>query len=250
MRAQCLADFLKNSEAVSRYNKVYILPIPSSRDGVMIGGVDLTLGAFVDALCEGDLVLGYGLSRDIAERISSRGAVLCESLLDEAFLLENARLTAEATLGILASLGKRSLSDMRLGIVGYGRIGRALLSMLLYLGAHTLVYTGRDEVIFELSSLGVRALGYEEFDASEVDAIINTAPSDVFWRGSGEALLRSGAQIIELASGDNFGDGTSRGLKISKYPSLPSRMFPVSAGEAWARSVERFLFDRQKRCPL
>ena len=102
VRAQHLADILKNSELVSRYNKVYILPIPSSKDGLKINKSDITLESFTEGLSGGELVVGYGLSKAVRESILSKGAELCDSALDEAFLSENAVLTAEATLGILA----------------------------------------------------------------------------------------------------------------------------------------------------
>ena len=240
LRAQSLVDYLARGNALSRYNKVYVLPIPSSRDGVLVSGTSTPLDEALRGVNRGDLVIGYGLSAAFAKRIGDIGASLCDSSRDEKFLLENARLTAEAALGILLGIGGRSLSDMRVGIVGYGRICLALLSMLLYLGARVTVFTRRADVALELASSGVSALGYADLGGEPLDALVNTAPSDELWRVSGESVCSSGARVIELASGDNFPEGVSRGLNVTSYPSLPARCFPVSAGEAWGRSVERF----------
>lgn len=241
VRAQYLVESLRCSGLLLRYNKVYILPIPSSRDGVKITGTDFALESLADSVGKGDLVVGYGLSDELCRGIISSGAMLADSSRDEEFLLENARITAEATVGILLSLGERSLSDLSVGIVGYGRIGRALLPTLLYLGARAVVYSGREAQRLELSSLGVSALDYKEASPDDVDVFVNTAPSDVLYRGLGNALRESQRTVIELASGENFGGGADDGLDVRKYPSLPSRAFPRSAGEAWARSVERLI---------
>ena len=242
VRARYLVNSLMQRETLSRYKRVYILPIPSSRDGTKIMGTEITLESFADSVGDGDLVVGYGLSDELCRRMISSGARIVDSLRDEEFLLENARLTAEAALGILLSLGERSLSDMRVGIVGYGRIGKALLPMLLYHGGGASVYTGRESVRLQLSSLGISALDYKEASSRDVDIFVNTAPSDVLCRSlacQGESRIT----VIELASGDNFRGGASAGLEVRKYPYLPSRMFPMSAGEAWARSVRRILSE-------
>ena len=55
------------------------------------------------------------------------------------------------------------------------------------------------------------------------------------------ALGLSGVKIIELASGNNF----PMCKDIIRLPSLPARMYPISAGRAVADSVLRMLGEKQ-----
>jgi hypothetical protein len=68
---------------------------------------------------------------------------------------------------------------------------------------------------------------------------VNTAPAVIFDTSSG--AVPDGLRIIDLASGDNFPGLAS----VEKYPSVPAKMFPLSAGRAWGRSIERFMRNLQ-----
>ena len=51
-----------------------------------------------------------------------------------------------------------------------------------------------------------------------------------------------GLRIIDLASGDNF-----TGIEgVEKYPSIPAKMFPESAGRVWGRTIERYIVNKLK----
>ena len=70
-------------------------------------------------------------------------------------------------------------------------------------------------------------------DLSGLDVLINTAPAPIFTKES----IPEGLRIMELASGENFAGIPG----VEKYPSVPARMFPYSAGRAWGKAIERHL---------
>lgn len=236
LRAERCRDILAASDRASHYSEVILLPIPTTRDGLLLSGTDIPL---LDAVAYADpdtLVVGYGITEEAREVMSSFGASVCDIAEDEGFLSANAELTATAALGIILGSERRAPADIRIGVVGYGRIGKRLTEKLLYHGAYVRVYTGRDSVRLELAEAGVSSGEFPIRSSTiDLDILVNTAPAEVFSGVSGAEL--EDLRIIDLASGAVF----PLGAAVEKYPSVPSRMFPESAGRIWAESVERFL---------
>ncbi len=235
-RAEACAGLLSSSGVLSRFERVIMLPIPSTKDGELVSGCDVSLEDALSASGGGTLVIGYGIPVSLAAAVERAGAAVCDSLYDEEFLCENGELTACAALGILLNSEKRVPRDMKIGIVGYGRIGKRLTRLLLYLGASVTVFTSREGVRLELGECGVATqMSIADADLSGLDLLINTAPARIFDTDTG--AFPDSLRVIDLASGLNF-PGVET---VEKYPSVPARMFPYSAGRIWFESVERFL---------
>ena len=182
----------------------------------------------------GGVYLGYGLPAFFRDGLFERGATVVDAALDEDFLLGNARLTALATVGHLFMPRDRSPEELSVGVVGYGRIGRALVRCLLALGVCVRVYSTRESAVHCLCASGVDAELVKVGDPiPEVDILINTAPSQIF---DVATPTPTGTDILELASGENF-----PGRKITRLPALPLRYFPVSAGRLYGEALLRAL---------
>lgn len=235
LRAQSCEGRIKESRLASRFEEVIILPIPSTRDGVTVNGCQVLLEDALSGVSESTLVLGYSLPNAVKDAARSFGAAVCDSELDESFVLENAELTAVAALGIILDTEKRAPRDLSVGIVGYGRIGSRLTRLLLYLGARVRVYTTKERTMLELAECGVPSVLCDAVaDLSDIDILVNTAPARIF---DPSLSCLDGVRIIDLASGDNF----PKASRVEKYPSLPARSFPITAGRLWSESAERFL---------
>ena len=228
-------------ESTPGVERVILLPIPSTRDGVHLFGSEITLSDILRDVGVGDLVLGYSIPDSVAEYITSRGACLCDAARDEEFLDENARLTAIGTLEYLLTVSSRAPQDLTVGIIGYGRIGGHLARILLFLGAKIIIYTSKNLTRVELGALGVenRGIDYSAPDLGDTDALdvlINTAPTRLdgcFPDGKIPPTL----EVIELASGNNFGGVVG----VVKLPSVPERSYPKSAGQAYFRAAQRYM---------
>lgn len=210
--------------------ELILLPIPST-DGGLVRGTDIALGELVNCTGADSAVVGYALPADFVGALKCRGAFVFDLYNSEEFLTLNAALTAEAALGIILSSEPRAPRELKIGVVGYGRIGKRLVSLLMFLGASVRVYTTRESVALSLGEAGADAeLITEGVDFSGLDLLVNTAPDSLF-----SSLARGGRtpRIIELASGDNF----PKGLAVERYPALPSRVYPESAGKMVAEAV-------------
>ncbi len=222
------------------FERVILLPVPTTRDSLHLCGTDKLISDALGEVGEGDFVIGYGIPTKDTEKIKRKGAVVYDGAYDEQFLVENAEITAIGALGYILTELDRIPSDLKIGIVGYGRIGRALSRLLLFLGAELTVYTSKDLTRVELGSMGVRSArtpeGGEELPfARELDLLINTAPTPL--SRSVAHLKDSGLRIIELASGNNF-EGLSY---VERLPSIPDRAYPISAGRAYFHAIQKYM---------
>ncbi len=221
--------------------RIVILPIPTSRDGVHISGTDRLVSEVSGAVTPKDAVCGYAIPKKDKEMMLCRGARVYDAALDEDFLLKNARLTAEGTLGHILTSSKKSPKDMKIGIIGYGRIGKYLASMLLSLGAGVRVYTSKNDTRVALGECGIEseymAAGDEIIpNIQGLDIIVNTAPKPLYKTFS--LGIPQGLSIIEVASGDNFA-GVSGVLRL---PSIPDRLYPESSAKLYFDGICRHLF--------
>ena len=234
-RLKRAAEILGKASALSKYSELVILPIPTTKDGVHLTGCDTALEDIAATVGDGAFVLGYGIPKDLVERLEDAGAVVCDALGDEVFLEENATLTAFGTVGIMLTSAKKSPAELNVGIIGYGRIGRQLLRILLFLGASVRVYTRKNSTRLDLSRLGIDASLSSDGDYGGLDYLINTAPERVLGEGEARAAVACG-EVIDLASGDNFPEG----LPITKLGGIPGLMYPISAGRIYAEAALRY----------
>ena len=70
-----------------------------------------------------------------------------------------------------------------------------------------------------------------------LDVLINTAPRCITDIAGVELLYASGVSVFDLASGENFG-GSER---VVRLPAIPDRVFPKSAGYAYADAICDYL---------
>ena len=238
-RADACIEYLRGAQVVGRFENVVLLPIPTTKDGKTVLNTKVDINELIESIDAGTVVSGYGMPDDFLREARGKGALVIDLLDDEDFLLENAELTALAALGIYLTSTKRSVRDTRVGIVGYGRIGKRLTNLFLYLGAAVRVFTSREGTRLDLCEWGVTTeKSTNDADLSGLDLLINTAPASIFDKKSIPPSLR----IIDLASGDNFG-----GIPwVEKYPSIPAKMFPESAGRVWGRTIERYIVNNLK----
>ena len=153
---------------------------------------------------------------------------------NEYFLIENARLTAEAFLSVWQEKTKTSLCSKKVLISGYGRIGRYLAKFLSSLGAEIYIYARREETVEKIKRDGFSFANLSY--SPKTDAVINTAPAVLFSREL-IAKIPNKVFIFELASSSGFEDIE----RVIRAPALPGRLLPKSAAEAIYKAVISYL---------
>lgn len=236
LRADSCIEYIRETKIADAIERLILLPIPSTRDKITILNTKVYISDVLDVIDGKTVISGYGLPEAFVQEAADRGACVLDLSEDEEFLLANADLTAVCALGVILNSVRCAPGDMRIGVVGYGRIGKRLTEIFLYFGSFVRVFSSRSDTRLDLGECGVASsVSSGDADLSGLDILINTAPARIF----DPAVIPRELRIIDLASGDNF-----PGVEgVEKYPSVPARMFPESAGREWGRAIERYLVN-------
>lgn len=243
--AETLRRFLRAEEAGElprSVRRLIILPIPSSRDGVHLTATELTVSEVLGEVGFGDAVAGYGIPKACREMLTARGAAVYDAAEDEQFLLANASLTAIGAVGYILTEFSLAPSDLKFGVVGYGRIGALMVRYLLFFGAKIRIYTSKKLTRLELGECGVETVpmsrGGGKIDLDGINCLINTAPVSLA-ESFPCARVPDGVRVLELASGDNF-SGVSG---VERLPSIPDKFYGKSAGAQYYTAIKKYVSE-------
>ena len=181
---------------------VLILPMPAlaGTEAVRAEGGGVPLADILDAAAPGALVCG-GMLGPAEDLLRAHGISFFDYAKDEALLLQNAELTAEAALPLLLARLHCPLAGSRTLICGFGRIGKLLARKLRALGADVTVSARKPQDLELARILGYRRVRTESLtDAlTQYDGIVNTVPAPLI---GPEQLpsIRTDCALLELAS--------------------------------------------------
>lgn len=153
-------------------------------------------------------------------------------LQDPLYLAENANITAHCAVRLALEHLPVVLPGCRILVIGWGRIGKCLASLLRQMGAIVTVAARK-----EYDRAMLEALGYDTTDISNIPhqnirVVFNTVPTPILKAED----LPPDCLKIELASAPGIiGGNVTDGRK------LPGRYAPESSGELIARSILRLL---------
>lgn len=153
-------------------------------------------------------------------------------LKDPLYLAENANITAHCAVRLALEQLPVVLSDCRVLVVGWGRIGKCLASLLRQIGATVYVAARKSSDRAMLTALGYHAKDIYNIPHQDIRIVFNTVPAPILNADD----FSSDCLKIELAStpgiiGENVIDGRR----------LPGRYAPESSGALIARSILRLL---------
>ena len=213
----------------------------------------------VDTYCESDVILlspraelsDKELYR-LLSRVDKKTTVFCGNgsavkgyfegrVLDysdnEAFLCENAYITAQCALKLTLDNIDTVLHGKKALVVGYGRIGKYLASMLRALNAVVFVYARRQESLLDASYNGCIPISLDNSLAPELDLVYNTVPEIIIGKDFTD-MLSNKSLIFELASPPGGFEDTSR---VITARGLPGKMLQKSGANAISDFVLRNL---------
>ena len=174
------------------------------------------------ALPPGVTVIGGNLEGDYPK---------IDLLKDEQYLAENAAITADCALRLLGDRLPVTFRGCPILVIGWGRIGKCLASMLKNLEADVTVAARKPADLAMLTALGYGAVAADRIESGRYRAILNTAPAPVLAAGGEEANIK-----IDLASRLGMA-----GENVLWARGLPGKMLPEASGACIARGVLRHL---------
>ena len=194
-----------------------------------------------------DTVIFCGKADDKFRKLFNENAVYDYMERDELNIL-NAVPTAEGAVYIALEELPVTLSDSRVLITGFGRIGKVLAEILKGFGADVTVMTKSFKSMAWAKAMNFKVCSKDDIDSS-YNLIFNTAPVLIFDR---ETLEKLGTEtiLIDLASkpgGVDFKSAGEIGIKAIWALGLPGKTAPVTAGEIIAETVENIIKERGDR---
>lgn len=229
-----------------------VLPLPASPDSKHLnlplmqkeGEKPPCILDIVKQTSTGTFVAGGRISPVIKEMMHEAGVPFFDYFESEALQQKNAIPTAEGAIEVLMREVPRTVNGLLVAVTGFGRVSRALVKLLLAMGARVTVAARKREDILRARAWGcdtVRIDGKETlFSLGKGFAVVfNTVPYCLF----DEAVLsRFSCEtlIIDLASAPGGVDANAAdilGIRVVWALSLPGKYAPITAGEIIAQTI-------------
>ena len=229
-----------------------ILPLPATHDSrhlYMGQGGDAErapqIAEIIEALPAGVFFAGGRMSEALLATARARGFMPFDYFKSEALQVANALPTAEGAVSILMQEIPRTVAGLPVLVTGFGRVGEALVRLLLAMGATVTVAARREAARAAAMALGCAVIDLALPDAladreGRFAAIFNTVPSRLL-DDDALALLSTDTLLIDLASAPGGIDAEAaacRGIRTIWALSLPGKYAPLTAGELIAATVE------------
>lgn len=230
------SDCLKNAS-------VLILPVASNDEKGKVlapaASKDIYLGEEEFKMMAEAGVIYCGVASDyLREAAQATGHKLTEVMEVDDVAVPNAYLTAEGTLYLAMSRFTSSISDLKIAVLGYGRVGKECVKVFASLGARVVAFSRNKKEMADGRALNIDIRFYHGISAvlPKVDILINTVPALVV-TDQIMKFMNPDALIIDLASapgGIDLKGAKEWGFEVLQAPGIPGKYAPVSAGHILA----------------
>ena len=214
-----------------------LLPLPYSYDGIRLNCPlaeeeirvsDILSGA------EADAVIFAGMSKMDDPRV-------VDYYEREEFSVLNAIPTAEGALAIAMSELPITVHGMRVGVTGFGRIGKTVAALFRAAGADVTVFARSFAALAWAETYSCRPEHFDRLreEAHAFDCIVNTVPSLVI-DAAVLKKMRQDTLVIDLASkpgGVDFAAAERFGIRALPALSLPGKSSPDTAGRIISETI-------------
>ena len=220
-----------------------VFPLPYSTDGVHLNtpylSYSVRLCDIYEKIRTSMTVFGGRFS---SRELNSRGIKTIDYFEREELQILNAVPTAEGAVYIAMQERPYTVCGSKCLVVGYGRIGKVLSSLLKGLNASVTVSARRFEDLASIRSMGIMPIKTKNIEqtAGEYDIIFNTVPAAVL---SKEQCADCDPKCIkiELASQPGMDDPS-----VISALGLPAKYAPESSGKLIADTFIRLLQRKER----
>ncbi len=229
----------ENDNADIKTSKVLILPVPTTKDGILVNTPLTKRVIFLE---------------DIENSISSDTLTLCcnytfkkgksiDYNLMDSYALLNAVPTAEGAIKLAIENTPFTLWKSKVLVIGFGRVGKILADRLKGLGCNVTVSARKPADFALIDAFGYGMENSENLNSLplDYDIIFNTVDFKVLNENS---LKNTPCKcIIDLSSKGGVCLETARnnGITAIKAPGLPGKIAPLTAGEILAQTLTNIL---------
>ena len=236
-----------DTSELDRFDCAVLPVIPLSADGQLntpCSRTPLSTETIRSMLREGAVIFTGKSDPRLSELFP--GMEIREYLSREELLLNNAIPTAEGTIQIALEELPVTLSGLKVLIVGMGRCGSLIASLMRSFGADVTAAVRSSTGAAKARIAGARAVSTHNM-GNDYGLVINTAPELIFDRSRLSGFRRS-TLFIDIASkpgGVDFKAASELGIKVIWALGIPGKSAPVTSGEMIAETVAAMLAERR-----
>lgn len=233
---------------------IFLCPTPFFKGGqVFCQNPDVRMNreVFFGEDCAGKLLFAGCIPADVRERLHRNGTFSFDLMLEETVAVRNSIATAEGAIAEALIHSPYNLSGSRCLILGYGRCGAALASLLKGISRKITVCARSPLARAKASVCADEVMDfrnlYRALKRSEI--IFNTIPCEILNRHMVKHISPD-ALIVDLASAPGGVDCAAAeecGIRTVFCPGLPGKYSPASSAEILAGAVLKILSERD--CP-
>ncbi|WP_162523540.1 dipicolinate synthase subunit DpsA [Calorimonas adulescens] len=229
---------------------ICIGPIPFSKDGKNIfieSGKPLLIDEFLNAIPKNIPLFAGSISADVHNKIDEYGIRIFDLMDREEFAVLNAIATAEGTVEIALREMPITINESLCLVLGYGRIGRIVSSLLKSMGANVWVEARKPSDYAWIRARGMNTLPLSQLQnfMTYPDLIINTVPAKIL-DGNLIRYIHKDTLIIDIASapgGVDFAACKQYGIKAIHALGLPGKIAPRSAATYIKDTIKNILYE-------
>lgn len=242
-----MADLVANTRQKLHYDCVVLPVVPLDSNGLLCTPCSSSelRPEYIRGMLKNDGIVLTGKCDNRLRALFPDHEIL-EYLSREDLSLRNAVPTAEGAVQIALDELPVTLNGLRVLIVGMGRIGTALTSVLKGFGSDITAAVRNETGAAKARIAGVESV-YTDRAGADYDLVFNTVPHLVFNREKLVAFSRD-TLFIDLASkpgGVDFEAARELGINVIWALGLPGKTAPVTAGEIIAETVSAMLDERR-----
>ncbi|MDR0752264.1 MAG: hypothetical protein LBF12_06780 [Christensenellaceae bacterium] len=242
-------EYLIDSLRGSGYN---VCPFSNRTDDVNIKPIyvfSLTTRVDYDDLAKlpyGSIVFLNMLTDTTREYAKLSNLICIEYFKNEPFLIRNAILTAQGVLALILQNTAKTLKELSVMLIGYGRVGKACSLLFHDNNINHAIVNRESKHLYEGLLLTESVFDINQFPyyIDEYEIIINTIPSLILTQ-SVIKNIRQDALIIDLASqpgGIDFNATKKHNIKSIHALGLPGRFAPKTA----ANYIKKLIIDNKE----
>ncbi len=216
-----------------------VLPLPVSGDDIRLHcpltKKTVLLEDIFAVLAPGTPVIGGKVSSAVYAMAQMRGIRITDYLVREEIAVANAVPTAEGALAIAMAEVPYTIHGADCLLLGYGRVGKALLRLLTAVGAHVTVAARKKEDLAWIRAAGGTPISFDALAEAETlayDIVFNTVPKQIVDASLLDRMPQS-VLLLDLASSPGGIDrdyAKDHGYHVVWALSLPGKVAPVTAG--------------------
>ena len=201
-------------------------------DSLVFSPAKKMVASQAEQLPNGLTVFGGNLSQEAQHVFAQKSIGYINFLLDERFVYSNALLTAEGVLSMLISCTEQSIFELSVLVLGYGRVAKAVASLINKLGIKQAIATFDKHEYAEACLLNAHKHFGNNFaeQLGNYNVIINTIPHKIF-DAKMQGKIAPNTLVLDVASINCLDQSSKSNFVYMPAPSLPQKFSPESAAK-------------------